>query len=94
MRESRHGVQVIGPDGSVLTQANLPPANLKRWVARRKAEVIAAVKGGLLTMPEACRRYSISSEEFLEWERHYEADGLVGLRASAKPLRREISTVH
>jgi hypothetical protein len=91
--ETRHGVQVIGPDGSVLTQANLPPANLKRWVARRKAEVIAAVKGGLLTMPEACRRYNLSSEEFLEWERHYEADGLVGLRASAKPLR-EKGTLH
>ena len=94
MRETRHGIQVIGPDGSILTHANLPPANLKRWVAHRKAEVIAAVKGGLLTMPEACHRYSISAEEFLEWERHYEADGLTGLRASAKPLRREISTVH
>lgn len=90
MSETRHGVQVIGPDGSVLTLANLPPANLKRWVARRKAEVIAAVKGGLLPMPEACRRYRISAEEFLEWERHYEAGGLTGLRASAKPLRREL----
>lgn len=93
MKETLHGVHVIGPDGSVLTLANLPPANLKRWVARRKAEVIAAVKGGLLTMPEACRRYSLSAEEFLEWERHYESDGLTGLRASAKPLR-EAGTVH
>ena len=49
----------------MLTRANLPPANLKRWVAHRKAEVIAAVKGGLLTMPQACARYSISTEEFL-----------------------------
>lgn len=93
MKETRHGAHVIGPDGSVLTLASLPPANLKRWVARRKAEVIAAVKGGLLTMPDACRRYSICAEEFLEWERHYEAEGLVGLRASAKPLR-EAGTVH
>ena len=65
MREKKHGTHVIGPDGSVLTRANLPPANLKRWVAHRKAEVIAAVKGGLLTMPQACARYSISTEEFL-----------------------------
>ena len=78
--------QVIGPDGSVLTPANLPPANLGRWVARRKAEVIAAVHGGLLDLPEACNRYGISTEEFLEWERHYETGGLQGLRASAKPL--------
>ena len=93
MRENKHGVHVIGPDGSILTTANLPPTNLKRWVARRKAEVIATVKGGLLTMPEACRRYAISSEEFLEWERHYESDGLEGLRASARPLRGD-GTMH
>jgi hypothetical protein len=94
MRESKHGTHVIGPDGSVLTIANLPPTNLKRWVARRKAEVIAAVKGGLLTMPQACSRYSISTEEFLEWERHYESDGLEGLRASARPLRGGDGTLH
>jgi len=94
MRGSKHAAHVIGPDGSILTQASLPPVNLKRWVARRKAEVIAAVKGGLLTMPEACRRYSISNEEFLEWERHYESEGLEGLRASAKSLRGKGGTVH
>lgn len=93
MRQSRLGTHVIGPDGSILTLANLPSVHLKRWVARRKAEVIAAVKGGLLTMPQACARYSISSDEFLEWERHYESEGLEGLRASAKPLRRE-GTLH
>lgn len=94
MRDTKHGTHVIGPDGSILTTANLPPTNLKRWVARRKAEVIAAVKGGLLTMPEACRRYSISAEEFLEWERHYESDGLEGLRASARPLRGDGTLLH
>jgi len=73
---------VIGPDGTILTPANLPPANTVRWVARRKAEVVAAVNGGLLTMPEACRRYGLSVEEFMEWERAYESDGLEGLRVS------------
>ncbi|OJT95534.1 MAG: hypothetical protein BGN82_10590 [Alphaproteobacteria bacterium 65-7] len=77
---ARH--HVIGPDGAILTPASLPPANTVRWVARRKAEVVAAVNGGLLTMPEACRRYSLSVEEFLEWERAYEAGGLEGLRVS------------
>ena len=28
---------VIGPDGSPLTLADLPPPNTKRWVIRRKA---------------------------------------------------------
>jgi hypothetical protein len=80
----KYSSPVLGPDGSVLTPANLPPANTVRWVARRKAEVIAAVHGGLLTMAQACHRYNISTEEFMEWERHYEADGLDGLRASSR----------
>ena len=37
-----------------------------------------------LSMAEACRRYSLSSEEFLEWERHYKEEGIHGLRASAR----------
>ena len=78
----RYSSHVLGPDGDVLTLAYLPPRNLKRWVARRKAEVIAAVNGGLLTMPEACHRYGISVEEFLEWQHHYDAEGLEGLRVS------------
>ena len=85
-RQTR-GAQVIGPDGGILTLANLPPANLVRWVARRKAEVVAAVRGGLLTVPQACGRYRLSVEEFQEWERLYEADGLAGLRVSARRPR-------
>jgi len=45
---------VIGPDGSPLTIADLPPPSTKRWVIRRKAEVVAAVRGGLLSLEEAC----------------------------------------
>jgi hypothetical protein len=48
---------VIGPDGSPLTIADLPPSNTRRWVIRRKAEVVAAVRGGLLSLDEACQRY-------------------------------------
>ena len=50
MAEDRRGrvSYVIGPDGSPLTLADLPPPNTKRWVIRRKAEVVAAVRGGLL----------------------------------------------
>src|SRR6266436_6054794 len=48
---------VIGPDGSPLTLADLPPPNTNRWVIRRKAEVVAAVRGGLLSLDDACKRY-------------------------------------
>ena len=56
---------VIGPDGSPLTVADLPPSTTKRWVIRRKAEVVAAVRGGLLSLDEACSRYTLTVDEFL-----------------------------
>ena len=60
---------VIGPDGSPLTVADLPPKNTRRWVIRRKAEVVAAVRGGLLSLEEACDRYTLTVDEFLSWQR-------------------------
>ena len=50
---------VIGPTGAPLTLSDLPPANTQRWVIRRKAEVVAAVRGGLLTFDDACERYKV-----------------------------------
>jgi hypothetical protein len=73
---------VIGPDGSPLTIADLPPPDTKRWVIRRKAEVVAAVRGGLLTLEEACDRYTLTVEEFLAWQRAIDKHGLPGLRAT------------
>lgn len=73
---------VIGPDGSPLTIADLPPPDTKRWVIRRKAEVVAAVRGGLLTLEEACTRYTLTVEEFLAWQRAIDKHGLPGLRAT------------
>jgi Protein of unknown function (DUF1153) len=73
---------VIGPDGSPLTIADLPPQNTKRWVIRRKAEVVAAVRGGLLSLDEACSRYKLTVEEFLSWQQSIEEHGLAGLRTT------------
>lgn len=73
---------VIGPDGSPLTVADLPPKNTKRWVIRRKAEVVAAVRGGLLSIDEACERYRLTVDELLSWQRSIEKHGLPGLRAT------------
>jgi transposase-like protein len=60
----------------------LPSPNTKRWVARRKAAVVAAVSSGMITLEEACRRYQMSEEEFFAWQRAFETFGLLGLRAS------------
>ena len=73
---------VIGPDGSPLTLADLPPPSTKRWVIRRKAEVVAAVRAGLLSLEEACARYTLSVEEFLSWQRLVDSHGLPGLRVT------------
>ncbi|MEM9170993.1 MAG: DUF1153 domain-containing protein [Pseudomonadota bacterium] len=73
---------VIGPDGLPLTLKDLPAASTKRWVIRRKAEVVAAVRGGLLTLEEACERYTLTVEEFLGWQKAIDRHGLPGLRAT------------
>ena len=73
---------VIGPDGSPLTIADLPAANTNRWVIRRKAEVVAAVRGGLISLEEACERYTLTVEEFLSWQMSIDRGGLSALRTT------------
>lgn len=80
---------VIGPDGSPLTENNLPPPQKDlppekrmRWVIRRKAEVVAAVRGGLLSLDEACERYELNVEELLSWQMSIDRLGLRGLRTT------------
>ena len=77
--------QVIGPLGESLTLESLPPAGTTRWVVRRKAEVVAAVAGGLLSVDEACKRYSLSLEEFTSWQRAVDRSGMPGLRVTRRP---------
>ena len=79
---SRGEKYVIGPTGSPLTLADLPPAETERWVIRRKAEVVAAVRGGLLSLDDACERYRLTSEEFLAWQKSIEQHGMQGLRTT------------
>jgi hypothetical protein len=65
-----------------LTIADLPEPGTKRWVIRRKAEVIAAVRGGLLSLDEACSRYMLTVDEFLSWQHSVDRHGLAGLRTT------------
>jgi len=72
--------QVIGPVGGLLSMADLRLPTPDRWTPRRKGEVVAAVRGGLLTFDEACERYSLSMEELADWQRASNRSGLAGLR--------------
>jgi transposase-like protein len=67
---------------------DLPPSNTKRWVARRKAAVLAALRSGAITIEEVCRRYALSEEELFAWQRAFETHGLSGLRATRLRGRR------
>lgn len=86
----------VGPLGEPLTLANLPSPHTNRWVVRRKAEVVAAVSSGLLTIDEACQRYSLSLDEFNGWKRAFDQSGMPGLRVTRinqnrnKPIGRPI----
>ena len=73
---------VPGPDGRQITLKDLPDPSISRWVTRRKAEVVAAVRGGLLTMKDACERYNLSEEEFSGWQKLYDRHGSKGLRVT------------
>ena len=73
---------VIGPDGSPLTITDLPAPGTERWVIRRKAEVIAAVRGGLLSIEEPCSRYMLTVHELLSWQSSLDQHGLAGLRTT------------
>ena len=81
-KQRRYDGVVMGPDGNPLTLDDLPPAGTTRWVIRRKAEVVAAVRAGLLSLEEACARYTLSVEEFLSWQRLVDSHGLPGLRVT------------
>ena len=80
---------VTGPDGMPLTLANLPDPATGRWVARRKAEVVCAVRGGLLTMDQACARYTLTVDEFMSWQSIVNKHGMAGLRTTKIQTYRE-----
>jgi hypothetical protein len=70
-------------------QTKLPPPDTKRWVVRRKAVVVQAVRNGSISLEEACQRYRLSSEEFLAWVRAIERYGVPGLRATRVQIYRD-----
>jgi Protein of unknown function (DUF1153) len=77
---------VIELGGRRLTLADLPLPDTKRWVIRRKAAVVAAVRDGLLSLEEAGDRYAMSSDEILSWQHCVDRFGIAGLRTTRTQL--------
>jgi hypothetical protein len=63
------GRAVTDPFGERLPVDTLPPADTVRWVPRRKAQVVCAIDGGLISRQEACDLYGISDAELFSWEK-------------------------
>lgn len=82
--------QVTLPDGSILTRADLPPVDTRRWVASRKAVVVKAVIHGLIPEAEALERYALSEEEFVLWRQAVETYGEKALRVTTLQKYRQL----
>jgi hypothetical protein len=67
---------------SNLSVDTLPAPDTKRWVIRRKATVVAALRLGMLTIEEACHRYRLSIQEIQSWQNLVDRHGLRGLRVT------------
>lgn len=71
------------PDGRVMTRADLPGPETRRWVASRKAAVVRAVAFGLIERGYALKHYGLSDEEFDGWVRAVKTHGEAALKATA-----------
>lgn len=76
--------------GEELSTVDLPPPNTSRWVVRRKAQVVAAVNEGLLSVSQACERYGLTLEELASWQRAVDREGMPGLRATRVQHYRQV----
>lgn len=82
--------QVTLPDGSVLSRADLPAPDTRRWVASRKAVVVKAVLYGLISEADALERYALSEEEFALWRQAIETHGEKALRVTTLQKYRQL----
>jgi hypothetical protein len=82
--------QVTLPDGTILSRADLPPPDTRRWVASRKAVVVKAVVYGLITQTEALERYALSEEEFSLWRQAIATHGEKALKVTAIQKYRQL----
>jgi hypothetical protein len=90
IRRGKGPIAVVLPDGSRLTRSDLPAADTNRWVAKRKAVVVAAVDHGLIEASEACEMYGISDEELDAWRHAMSRHGTSALRITSLQRYRQL----
>jgi hypothetical protein len=90
IRREKGPIFVTLPDGTKMTRSDLPPSNTQRWVARRKAAVVAAVDHGLIEAKEACEMYRLSEEELDLWRAAVRRYGAAALRVTALQKYRQL----
>lgn len=78
------------PDGTLMTRADLPDPDTRRWVASRKAAVVRAITGGLISSEEACDTYELSEEELAEWQSAVDTHGEAALKATSLQRYRQL----
>lgn len=78
------------PDGTILTRADLPPADTRRWVASRKVLVVRGVLYGLISLSDAKKRYGISDEEFNTWVAAVAEHGIDALKVTTLKKYRQL----
>lgn len=78
------------PDGTIMTRADLPPSETRRWVASRKSAVVKGIAYGLISEDEAMTLYGLSQEELKEWRTALKIHGEAALRATALQKYRQL----
>ena len=73
---------IPGPDGRPLAVWDLPSSHNQRWTPLRKAKIIVAIRGGLISADEMCQRYKVTLEELEIWQRGFDRSGINGLRVT------------
>jgi len=83
IRREKGPYAVTLPDGTIMTKADLPVPDTRRWVASRKAAVVRAITYGLMGEDEACKAYGLSGEELASWRKAVDRHGEAALKATA-----------
>lgn len=85
---------VVGPLGFPITRDTLPAPDTVRWNARRKAELLLAIRAELISLREAVDLYRLSAEEIMGWSRLFERHGLDGLKTTKAQAYRQSRRRH
>jgi hypothetical protein len=88
-RQPERPCLLVAALGAPPARNELPPV-ATRWVIGRKADVVAAVAGGLLSMDDACKRYGLTLGELASWQSAVERFGIKGLRVTQGQYYRDL----